>query len=437
MASFALLFLPLLATATLDHRHEDYAHSHNIHRALPGTWYHDSDHPVRELFKRAPTDGKTYAAVGSPEWSAPYPNPSNFTLDLSILPAAWTQALQSAIERGVIPDIPVATNVPDQNPVYPTGSDPLGPAICSATYRCKNPGDIWDAPEGTIGVSFDDGPTEFSESLLGFLTQNKQPTTHFLIGTQILYYPKEFLSIFNSGRDIAVHTWTHPHMTTMTNEQLIAEFGYTIRLIHDSTGGKLPRYWRPPYGDSDNRVRAIAKEVFGLTTIIWNTDTFDWKLASTPPATTPAAINASMTTWLTGPKNPGLIILEHETSQASVDAFKSAWPLMKSNNWNVVSLASMIPSGPVYQNVDNSGNVKPMDILLPFVSPTGTPSKSSTSNAPKNTNAAGASTDNGPGGGDNKDSSPDSPQGKGSASTNWRAGPATLFCIAATLMLWT
>lgn len=23
----------------------------------------------------------------------------------------------------------------------------------------------------------------------------------------------------------------------------------------------MPKFWRPPYGDSDNRVRAIAKEV--------------------------------------------------------------------------------------------------------------------------------------------------------------------------------
>ena len=57
-------------------------------------------------------------------------------------------------------------------------------------------------------------------------------------------------------------------------------------LIHNSTGGRVPRYWRPPYGDSDMRVRSIAKEaslkicaclriltnlqVFGLETVIWN-----------------------------------------------------------------------------------------------------------------------------------------------------------------------
>ena len=32
-------------------------------------------------------------------------------------------------------------------------------------------------------------------------------------------------------------------------------------LIANSTGGRLPKFWRPPYGDTDLRVSAIAKEV--------------------------------------------------------------------------------------------------------------------------------------------------------------------------------
>lgn len=34
-----------------------------------------------------------------------------------------------------------------------------------------------------------------------------------------------------------------------------------MEIIRRSTGGRIPRFWRPPYGDSDNRVRAIAQEV--------------------------------------------------------------------------------------------------------------------------------------------------------------------------------
>lgn len=59
-------------------------------------------------------------------------------------------------------------------------------------------------------------------------------------------------------------------MTSKSNLQVVAELGWTMELIHNSTGGRLPRYWRPPYGDTDTRVDAIAKEVFGLVAILWN-----------------------------------------------------------------------------------------------------------------------------------------------------------------------
>ena len=82
-----------------------------------------------------------------------------------------------------------------------------------------------------------------------------------MIGINVLQNPKEFTFAFETlGDDIAVHTWTHPYMTTKTNEELLGEFGWTMEIIHNSTGGRLPKYWRPPYGDSDNRVGAIAKD---------------------------------------------------------------------------------------------------------------------------------------------------------------------------------
>ena len=59
-------------------------------------------------------------------------------------------------------------------------------------------------------------------------------------------------------------------MTTLSNEDVVAQLGWTMEIIHNSTGGRIPRFWRPPYGDSDIRVSAIAREVFGLKTVIWN-----------------------------------------------------------------------------------------------------------------------------------------------------------------------
>lgn len=104
----------------------------------------------------------------------------------------------------------------------------------------------------------------------------------------------------------------------------------------------------------------------------------DWSLIT--GGTTPAAINASLTQWLAGssldypphglvthvtgcvmfagPKSPGLIILEHDTSEAAVDAFISAYPVIKANGWQLVSQAQLSNGhGPTYQNVDAQGKV--------------------------------------------------------------------------------
>ncbi|KAF7295871.1 Carbohydrate esterase family 4 protein [Mycena chlorophos] len=393
--SLSALALALLSPSSpaaargLDAR-QDHDHEHRAARQLPGSWYHPDDHPVHALFKRASadTDGVAYPTVGSTEWYNAYPTewatPTKY-------PAEWIAALNKTIAAGLIPNVPVSkvnTGGADGSgvPTYPSGYDPNSPSVCSATYQCVIPGDIWNAPDGYVALSFDDGPTTASPGLSSFLAANNQTATHFMIGSNLLDYPNEFLAAFNAGDDIACHTWSHPYMTTLTNEQVVAELGWTVQLIHNSTGGRLPRFWRPPYGDSDMRTRAIAKEVFGLTTVVWNQDTNDWSLTDSPPGTSLSAINKSMTAWLTNAtKTPGLIILEHELSNDSVQAFKNAYPIMKSNKWGVVSLAALMGNGSAYLNAATSSSE--VDAVGDIVNaPNATvPSSSSASPAASNT----------------------------------------------------
>jgi hypothetical protein len=158
-------------------------------------------------------------------------------------------------------------------------------------------------------------------------------------------------------------------MTGLSNADVVAQLGWTLQVIYNSTGGRLARYWRPPYGDTDARVNAIAREVFGLTGIIWNNEyalffycgvslvsqscfsSQDWTLGL-QGGTTLQAIQANFQRWLSGPQTPGLVILEHELSDQSVQAFMAAYPLMKQYNWNLKSTASLAGLSP-YQNVDD------------------------------------------------------------------------------------
>ena len=130
---------------------------------------------------------------------------------------------------------------------------------------------IWGAPDGVIEPGIDDGlvgDPDASPRLYCSLKQQDQKISHFMISANFRDCAQVFLRAIQEPEDhISVHTWTHPYMTTLTNGEVVAEIGWTLQIIRDSTGGRVLRYWRPP-GDADNRVRATAPEVFSLTPMI-------------------------------------------------------------------------------------------------------------------------------------------------------------------------
>ncbi|KAG8689429.1 hypothetical protein FRC09_012427 [Ceratobasidium sp. 395] len=337
--------------------------SHVEKRSLGARWYHPEDHPVHRLFARQ-NSNNTYPAVGSPEWTKKYP-PGKLTT--AGIPTGWIDVLNQAVSAGKIPsNCPVSKQSGGGAPTYKNGTKNIDPAkepICSSSSQCTGDGQIYDVPDGIVAISFDDGPLPPAMKLQEFLRSKNQKVTHFYIGQNILENPTVFLDAFNvSGDDIAVHTWTHPYMTTLANEIVVAELGWTMQIIHDSTGGRLPRFWRPPYGDSDNRVRAIAKEVFGLTTVIWNDDTNDWAITENPPTQTVAGATKVLQKAYTGPKSPGLCILEHELSTQSVGVFIDNYGLIAQNGWTPKTIADAVGQ-PWYLNAaDDTSAVTPLDV---------------------------------------------------------------------------
>ncbi|KAL4399617.1 chitin deacetylase [Malassezia pachydermatis] len=144
-------------------------------------------------------------------------------------------------------------------------------------HKGINP-DMSTCPEpSTWGLTFDDGPNCSHNAFYDFLKQQKLKATMFYIGTNVVNWPYQAQRGIVDGHDICVHTWAHRYMTTLTNEQVFAELFYTARAIK-AVMGVTPTCWRPPFGDVDDRVRAIATGL-GLRTIVWQEDTDDWNVA--------------------------------------------------------------------------------------------------------------------------------------------------------------
>ncbi|PVF96537.1 glycoside hydrolase/deacetylase [Serendipita vermifera] len=130
------------------------------------------------------------------------------------------------------------------------------------------------------GHTYDDGPGLYTNKLLKYLESKSLHATFFVVGSRVIEYPATIQYEYMTGHELSVHTWSHGGddligLTTMTNEQIVAELGWTKKAIKELTG-VTPTTMRPPYGDIDDRVRAISLAM-GLIPVIWT---------SVPDATT-------------------------------------------------------------------------------------------------------------------------------------------------------
>lgn len=98
--------------------------------------------------------------------------------------------------------------------------------------------------EGTWGLTFDDGPNCTQNEFYDFLKQNNQNASMFFIGSNCADWPYEAQRAFKDGHHISAHTWSHPAMTTLTNDQVLAELYYTRKIIKEIVGVTVLS-WRP------------------------------------------------------------------------------------------------------------------------------------------------------------------------------------------------
>jgi peptidoglycan/xylan/chitin deacetylase (PgdA/CDA1 family) len=92
-------------------------------------------------------------------------------------------------------------------------------------------------------------------------------------------YPAQVRSEAAAGMWIGNHSYTHPHLTQLSQAQIDSEISRTQQAIA-AAGGGTPRLFRPPYGETNATVGAVAAK-HGLTQVIWDVDSQDWNGAST------------------------------------------------------------------------------------------------------------------------------------------------------------
>jgi peptidoglycan/xylan/chitin deacetylase (PgdA/CDA1 family) len=145
-----------------------------------------------------------------------------------------------------------------------------------------------------VALTFDDGPSEYTDRYLDVLKEKGVPATFFEIGQEMPGREATMRRILGEGDEIGDHTENHVEYPGY------GQIADAATRIAEYTGFK-PCLFRPPGGAVDASVVSTAAEL-EMDTITWDVDPRDWSLPGTEEIYSNVVTNAQ----------PGSIILMHD-----------------------------------------------------------------------------------------------------------------------------
>ena len=127
-------------------------------------------------------------------------------------------------------------------------------------------------------ITFDDGPNgEYTLQILDILAQHSIKATFFFPGKNIKRLPDIAMKVRDSCHAMGSHTYSHPHLNSLTEEEIILEIEKSEDIFKSILGIK-PIYFRPPYGEYNTASEDIIKNR-GYELILWDMDccSRDWQ----------------------------------------------------------------------------------------------------------------------------------------------------------------
>jgi peptidoglycan/xylan/chitin deacetylase (PgdA/CDA1 family) len=165
-----------------------------------------------------------------------------------------------------------------------------------------------------LALTFDACSTrhnEYDERVIRTLLETGTPATLFIGGGWALANPEHVRELArHPDFELGNHTFSHPHMPQVKDDRkVLEELRRTQQVVYDLTG-RIPRYFRPPFGEVDERVAWLASQA-ALTTINYDLPSGD------PDTTIPTK---RLVDWVVKAAHPGGIVVLHMNHKHFVTA---------------------------------------------------------------------------------------------------------------------
>lgn len=202
---------------------------------------------------------------------------------------------------------------------------------------------------GLMALTFDDGPSKATITLLDELKKRDIQATFFVVGKRLDEFSDILVREYKEGHEIGSHTWDHLNLTQADSSTANANLQKTEDKVYEILGTDIgPLIIRPPYGSVNDTVRGYVD----VPLILWSIDTLDWKYRDAD----------SVKQRIMNQASDGAIILLHDLYDTSVAGAIAAIDELQKEGYTFVTVSELfrrkgqaLEAGVTYTNAECNG----------------------------------------------------------------------------------
>ncbi len=181
--------------------------------------------------------------------------------------------------------------------------------------------------EKAIALTFDDGPSDFTEELLDGLQLYDAKATFFVMGSKAEKNPEIVKRSHEEGHLIGNHTYSHVDFYKSSLTDIEEDIAKGATVIEEITGEK-PLFLRAPYGN----VNFIQLKQLDCFFVHWSDSSLDWFREE----------EEYIYKRIMKKAKDGAIILMHDTREVTVKAVLRAIPELQEQGYELVRVDELL-----------------------------------------------------------------------------------------------
>jgi len=206
-----------------------------------------------------------------------------------------------------------------------------GQAVLTASAARELPIYCVEKDSKVCSLSFDAAwGNEDTERLIDILARYDIHATFFVVGEWVDKYPESVKALHDAGHEVMNHSDDHPHMTELSETQIMENVSACDDKIEAVTGVR-PFLFRPPYGDYNDKVIRTLREM-GHYPIQWDVDSLDWKESGVQ----------DIVDRVLGKVQPGSIVLFHNAAKYTPQALPTVIEGLIREGYSFVPISELI-----------------------------------------------------------------------------------------------